>query len=415
MRRPARLLLLLCAFAIPWEYSLDFGAPLGNVARIAGLLTLIATVAAVLLAGGFRTLSRLHWLVMGLFLWCSASLFWSSDAAVTLNKLPDYLQEMMIAWLVWELAESLDDLRALLRAWVAGSWMLAGLTLASLASVDAVVSGQSRFVAAGQNANDVARFLDLGFPLAGILLVLGERRIDRWLGLGYFPMGLAAVVITGSRGGAIAGLVALAGCTLLLFRMRRQFVFWGALCIPLLAVALWMFVPHETFNRIATILGQLQGGDLNQRTKIWFWGWDAFIERPCVGSGAGTFVIAAGVAPVDTAHNTALSIVVEEGLIGLGLASAILAECFWLIRQTKDALRIGFTTMLLVWCIASMVGTAAESRITWLMIGVFSVAWRISRNAEALKSQYTTDAVRAAPSLEAFITPLIGADLGRTG
>ena len=42
MRRIAWVLLLLFAFAIPWEYSLDLGEPLGNVARIAGLLLLLA-------------------------------------------------------------------------------------------------------------------------------------------------------------------------------------------------------------------------------------------------------------------------------------------------------------------------------------------------------------------------------------
>ena len=37
MRRTTWILLLVLAFAIPWEYSLDLGEPLGNVARIAGL------------------------------------------------------------------------------------------------------------------------------------------------------------------------------------------------------------------------------------------------------------------------------------------------------------------------------------------------------------------------------------------
>ena len=55
MRRVAWVLLLLFAFAIPWEYSLDLGEPLGNVARIAGLLTLLAAVPAVFEAGRMRT------------------------------------------------------------------------------------------------------------------------------------------------------------------------------------------------------------------------------------------------------------------------------------------------------------------------------------------------------------------------
>ena len=47
MRRIAWLLLLVFAFAIPWEYSLDLGEPFGNIARIVGLLLLLAAIPAV--------------------------------------------------------------------------------------------------------------------------------------------------------------------------------------------------------------------------------------------------------------------------------------------------------------------------------------------------------------------------------
>ena len=35
MRQLVRILLLLFAFAVPWEYSLDLGEPVGNIARVA--------------------------------------------------------------------------------------------------------------------------------------------------------------------------------------------------------------------------------------------------------------------------------------------------------------------------------------------------------------------------------------------
>ena len=65
---------------------------------------------------------------------------------------------------------------------------------------------------------------------------------------------------------------------------------------------------HETLERITTIPEQLQGGDLNYRVNIWQAGWQAFVQAPFFGSGAGTFVHAARLAPEDTAHNTLLSI-----------------------------------------------------------------------------------------------------------
>ena len=62
----------------------------------------------------------------------------------------------------------------LLRAALAGSWVLAILTVANVASPEAIASGQIRFAAIGQDPNDVARFLDLGFPVAALLSWMGD-------------------------------------------------------------------------------------------------------------------------------------------------------------------------------------------------------------------------------------------------
>jgi len=73
-------------------------------------------------------------------------------------------------------ARMAGDLRALLRATVAGSWVLALLTLANFATAEAVAN-QIRFAAEGQDPNDVARYLDLGFPLAA-LVKLAEPAVE---------------------------------------------------------------------------------------------------------------------------------------------------------------------------------------------------------------------------------------------
>src|ERR1700738_1296087 len=194
MRRIAWALLLLFSFTIPWEYSLDLGAPLGNIARIAGLMLLLAVVPAVLQAGRIRTPGPMQWLVLAFFLWNCCSCFWSIDTGSTLERMRAYAQVMMTVWLVWELTESPYDLRDLMRAYVTGSWVLAALTIANFASPG--TAGQVRFAAEGQDPNDVARFLDLGFPMAAFLLS-GERRWwGKLMALGYLPVGLVGVTLT---------------------------------------------------------------------------------------------------------------------------------------------------------------------------------------------------------------------------
>ena len=383
MRRIAWFLLLVFAFAIPWEYSMDFGIPLGNIARITGVLLLLAAVPAVLQAGRWRTPGVLQWLVLWLYVWFCCSYFWTIDPEATLDDIRGYFQVMMIVWLVWEFADSPSDLRALLRAYVAGSWVLAILTMASAGS--AMAEGQMRYVATGQDPNDVARFLDLGFPLAALLLSSERRWHWRLLAMGYLPLGMIAVLLTASRGGFLAAMLALAGCGILLMRNHAKAVLAGAIGLGTIAAILWFSVYRPAFERLSTIPEQLQDGDLNQRLNIWSMGWDAFVQAPLIGTGAGSFAAAAGLNPLDTAHNTALSILVNGGLCGFLLAVCIVIAAAWAAMETRGTLRLALVTALLVWVVTSLVATVEESRTTWLLLGMIAVAGRFGReNAEQL-------------------------------
>jgi hypothetical protein len=378
MRRIAWGLLLLFAFTVPWEYSLDLGEPVGNVARAFGLMVLLAAIPAVFQAGRLRTPGQMQWLVLALYLWFCCSYFWTIEPLATLVKLRGYFQEMMIVWLVWEFVESPRDVRALLRAFVAGSWVLAILTLANFGSAEAVAAGQIRFVAEGQDPNDVARFIDLGFPLAAVLLNSEKRWPGRLLAVGYLPLGLVAVVLTASRGGFLAAILALTGCGLLLMRNHARAVLAGAVAMPALAAGMWFAVPRETFERLATIPSQLESGDLNQRLNIWDAGWHAFVQSPLVGTGAGTFVSAARLHPLDTAHNAALSILVGGGLCAFFLTMGVVALAARSVLKTRGPLLVGLITVLLVIVFASMVDTVEENRTTWLLLGIMAVAGRLA-------------------------------------
>jgi O-antigen ligase len=377
MRRIAWLLLLLFAFTIPWEYSLELGEPLGNIARVVGLLVLLAAIPALLQGGRLRAPGPLQWLVLAFFLWFCCTYFWTIEPLETVARLRGYFQELMIVWLVWEFAEDAGDLRALLRVFVAGSWVLAALTVANFASAEAIANAQVRFAAIGQDPNDVARFLDLGFPLAALLLNSERHWGWRLLAAGYLPLGLLGVLLTASRGGFLAAVVALVGSGFLLAYGHPKRVLAGALALPALAAALWFIVPRDSFERLATIPEQLQGGDLNQRLNIWTAGWHAFVRAPFFGTGAGSFVSAAGLGPIDTAHNTALSIAVSGGLVALFLATAIVAAAIWSIAQIHGPLRWAMVVALLVWFTTSLVATVEESRTTWLLLALIALAGRL--------------------------------------
>jgi O-antigen ligase len=81
--------------------------------------------------------------------------------------------------------------------------------------------------------------------------------------------------------------------------------------------------------------------------------------------------------PLDTAHNTALSIAVSGGLVALFLATAIVAVAIRSITQTKGQLRWAMALTLLVWGITSTVATVEENRSTWLLLAMIALAGRL--------------------------------------
>lgn len=388
---------MVFAFAVPWEFALQLGEPFGPIARIAGVLLLLATVPAILQAGRMRSPGAMQWVVLALYLWFCCSCFWTIDEAATLEKLRAYFQEMMIVWLVWEFADGPRDLRMLLKAYVAGAWVLAAVTLANFASPEAIANGQIRFFAEGLDPNDTARFLDLAFPMAALLVDAGSGRLERLLALGYFPVGVLAVLLTASRGGFIAAVLALAGSAILLARSSSRRVLAGAVAVPAFAAALWMIVPYDTLQRLATISEQLEGGNLNERVNIWALGWHAFAQAPLVGTGAGSFVAAARVSPIDTAHNTALSIIVGGGLCALLLAAAIVGLAVRSVLTLRGPLFLAMGTALLVWMVTTLTATVEENRSTWLLFALIAVAGRLAaEEPEALAACFPAGAQRPA-------------------
>lgn len=381
MQRLTVVLLTLYAFAVPWEYSLDLGAPFGNVARILGVLLMLVGIPAVLVGKQISKPGVVQWLVLAFYLYFVCSYFWTVDAEASLEKIRAYFQVMVIVWITWEFANLPRRLNGLLLAFVAGCWVLAILTLLNYTSASAVAEGQLasqvRFVAEGQDPNDVARFLDLGFPLAALAFAAGTHWLVRLLAIGYMPVGLMAVLLTASRGGSSAALIAMMGSAILLVIWRPRAASLVFVGLAVTAGALWLFVPAESLDRLATIPEQVGAGDLNERLNIWVAGWHAFTLAPWRGYGAGSFTTAAGLAPGDTAHNTVMAVLVTGGLLGASIFVAILASVAVAASRTKGLLRAALGTSLLVWLITSMVGSVEENRTTWLLFGMIAAAGRL--------------------------------------
>lgn len=396
MRRMAWALLLLFVFTLPWEYSADFGPPWGNVSRMTGLLLMLVMALASLQARRLRAPGLLQAIALVFLVWFCASSWWSLDAAESFHAAGGLFQQMFVLWSVWELAESPEDVRAVMRVYVLGACVLTLLTWATLGLPGA--AEQVRFVPNGQDPNDVARYLVLGIPMAALLMNTNTHWTERVLGGAYIPMAVFAVVLTASRGGFLSLIVVLTGIGALAIRRRRIVAVAGGVAIATVAAMLWFVVPRETLGRLTTIPDQLMGGDLNQRWNIWAAGWRAFAHAPWLGSGLGTFVTAAGTAPEDTAHNTALAIAVEGGVVALALMAALVILALFMAVRLPHRPRLGMMAILAAWLFLSVVSNLQGSRITWLLLGLVSVAARLAEEDRDALARCFASTERDAPN-----------------
>jgi O-antigen ligase len=113
----------------------------------------------------------------------------------------------------------------------------------------------------------------------------------------------------------------------------------------------------------------VQSGDLDERVKVWRFGWQAFLESPLFGSGVGSFRWASGT--LYNAHNTYLEVSVEQGVAGLLLILGLILSLFARLKHATASGQVAGIFLLLTWVVAATVGHLAESRVTWV---VFSLA-----------------------------------------
>jgi hypothetical protein len=96
--------------------------------------------------------------------------------------------------------------------------------------------------------------------------------------------------------------------------------------------------------------------------------------------------MAAGLAPEDTAHNALLAIAVEGGIVALILAAGVVEMNVLSLFRTRGQVRITLATTLLVLVVSSLTATVEQTRTTWLLLALISLAGRLAEeNSQALE------------------------------
>lgn len=193
--------------------------------------------------------------------------------------------------------------------------------------------------------NRLAMGLVVALPFA-IAAFAGTRRT--WLRVLLaiaVPAQLAAIVLTGSRSGLIATILALG---LVLLRGGRSAALKGVVVAAALASAVAAFAPRTFWQRSSTLADLSTDASVEGRENAWKVLGSIFDQRPFTGVGAGGFVHAWDrYAPLSAgglhlvAHNVFMEILGELGIFALLAFFGFVAAVLWRTWRAGSDPRLG--------------------------------------------------------------------------
>jgi len=369
--------LWLLVFAIPWEDAVTIPG-FGTSARLIGMATVGLGVLAIIERGKVRRPAPGHILIALFVLMAAVSYLWSLYPEGTVVQTLSYIQLLAMVWLIWELAPQAREQMRLMQAYVFGTFISGIDTLYLFFSHQESV--YQRYAGSRLDANDLGLIMALSIPMSYHLLIQNKG----WMAWVYRLQLLLAgttVLLTASRGATLASVVALAIVPLTLARLTARQRIAVVLTVSVLVCAALLFVPSTSWERLSTMPDEFERGTFTGRTVIWTAGWEIFRAHPFLGIGANAFriivsrVLAEPIRPGEhdpapPAHNTFLSVLVEQGVIGFTLFCALLGVLAVSLRAMPPFPRRLWIVSLGVWVVGVSSLTWEMRKPTWFFFGL---------------------------------------------
>ena len=191
-----------------------------------------------------------------------------------------------------------------------------------------------------QNPNDLALNMVSFLPLAAFSALRPVSPLKRLVAAGCAMCMLGAIVASGSRGGFL-GLIAMV-IVLAAFAIRKRpaFVIAGALIV----ICALPVVPSTYWRRIESITDSskddVQSGEA--RKRLFGESFDAFVQNPLTGVGAGEFKDWNPQKRIEAwheSHDVWTQTAAELGIFGFAVFGFLVSRGFSAVRQTRRLLR----------------------------------------------------------------------------
>jgi O-antigen ligase len=348
------------------------------------------------------------------------------DTALADERVEDDVKALAVYLLIVLLASSLPRIRRGVWTLLASGSLLGAVVLAQALTGDfrneylglgrikyAHIYGEvfePRLAGPLGDPNFFAQALVILVPLALVMAAEERRALTRAAALAAGGLVTAAVVLTYSRGGAVA-----LGCVLALSLLARSARLKHLAVAATLLVLLAALLPAAFARRLETIVQVLPGQEevlrpdssFEQRRLLTRVAWRIFLDHPLLGVGAGNYTLyfddyAQEVGSLSREyeelgeqhypHNLYLEIAAETGLVGLAAFGAALAACFTALRSARAAslergdaaaaaLARGFEIAVAGYLVSSLFLHGHHIRYLWLL---FAFATALERACASL-------------------------------
>lgn len=359
----------LFCFVIPWEGVIRISG-VSVASRAAGVLALGCTLFAVLFSGRLRRWGGLQIAALVFVLVAGAELLFLHSSDKLPQKYWTFPQLFLVLVMIWEVARTKGRLLSLLFAYVMGCYLAAFQTMLLYRQTGGSLR---RFAAGNVDPNDLAMTMALALPMAWYLAQVYHKPILKWICRGYLPVGVLALGLTGSRGGLLCGMVALTIVPFTMTRLTPERLVMTISLIFLSGALAVAYVPEKLVQRLATTSTEVEDLSIGGRFRLWKAGMIAFTQAPLIGYGTGGFIRA--ITPTlgsgaQVAHNSFISVLVEEGLIGLIFYLLMFLAAYRAVRRLP-LLERRFGLVLLATVLVAMSPLTWEDRKSvWVVLAI---------------------------------------------
>jgi O-antigen ligase len=384
LRNIAMFFVMLLVFALPTDGAVEIAGM--SLVKIAGLMAFGLTAVLMMMGNSVHAVSSFHTAALLYIAWVVLSYTWSEmpvpyetlQAVSSEQALKSNLYILMISLLLFQLANTQQDLQKLYIAFVLGSFWLVYLMVKDYH----ITANTVRHEIKQFDANEVSVKLAMVLPLAIYLLTKSPQAWWRWLGLAYIPAAAFTILITGSRTGAVIMLLGLAGFIPTVLRSGVMGKVASALVVVVALVAIANVIPQKTIERIFTTGKEISSGTLNERSVIWANAYEEWEESPFYGHGLGSFRRIINPYHVDyTAHNSFVAITAEQGIIGVVLYLTVITIALAAAWRLPGDDRWLMLLMLLIVMIGQMSLTLQDRMYIWFAYALTVLNLYIKNNA----------------------------------